>query len=95
MERTAGGCRCSPVKFNVGYGPSQAEWDAVVALWLSSAVRYGVHAAMAWMERRMLKRRVAEPGGDAAQVELVMIDPETKVRIEQEARGRWSKTIDL
>jgi hypothetical protein len=94
--------------FNVNYdhgfsgaGPSQGEWNAAVALWLCSAVGYGVHVAMAWQVRSVLRKRAKEEaaglghGGDAVALESVTMDPETKARMEQEARDRWRSIADL
>ena len=84
-----------PVNFPGNGGPSRGIWDAVVALWLCSAAGYGVHVAMAWHVRRGWKKRIAAAGGDANAAELVLIDPETKARLEQEARDRWRRIVDL
>lgn len=70
-------------------------WDAVVALWLCSAVGYALHVAMAWKVRRVLKKNVRNAGGDVNAVELVVMDPETKARMEQESMDRWARLVDL
>ena len=49
------------MNFDAG-GPSQGEWDAVVALWRCSAVGYAVHVAMAWKVRMVLRKRVRDAG---------------------------------
>jgi hypothetical protein len=76
-------------------GPSQPFWDAMVALWLCSAVGYVLHVAMAWKVRVVLKKNVRNAGGDVSAPELVVMDPETKARTEQEARDRWVRLVDL
>jgi len=57
-----------------------------VASWLCSAVGYVSHVAMAWKVRRVLKKNVTNAGGDVNAAELVVMDPETKARMEQEVR---------
>jgi hypothetical protein len=83
-----------PVNYDFG-GPSQPLWNAVVALWLCSAVGYALHVAMAWKVRRVLKKNVRNAGGDVNTAELVVVDPETKARMEQEAVNRWTRLAGL
>jgi hypothetical protein len=83
-----------PVNYDFG-GPSQPLWDAMVALWLCSAVGYVLHVAMAWKVRRVLKRNVRNAGGDVNAAELVVMDPETKARMEQETMDRQARLVDL
>jgi len=66
-----------------------------VALWLCSAVGYVLHVAMAWKVRRVLKRNVRNAGGDVNAAELVVVDPETKARMEQETIDRRARLVDL
>src|SRR4051794_38708542 len=83
-----------PINYDFG-GPNHPLWNAVVALWLCSAVRYAVHVAMAWKVRNVLKKNVRNAGRDVNAAELVVVDLETKARIEQEARDRWARIVDL
>jgi hypothetical protein len=76
-------------------GLSQPFWDAMVALWLCSAVGYVLHVAMAWKVREVLKKNARNAGGDVSAAELVVIDPETKARTEQEVRDRWARLVGL
>jgi hypothetical protein len=76
-----------PINYDFG-GSNQPLWDAMVALWLCSAVGYVLHVAMAWKVRGVLKKNVRNAGGDVNVAELVVMDPETKARMEQEVKGR-------
>jgi hypothetical protein len=67
----------------------------MVALWLCSAVGYVLHVAMAWKVREVLKKNARNAGGDVSAAELVVIDPETKARTEQEVRDRWARLVGL
>jgi hypothetical protein len=51
--------------------------------------------AMAWKVRKVLKKNVRNAGGDVNAAELVVMDLETKARMEQEARDRWARIVDL
>ena len=53
-----------------------------------------LHVAMAWRVRRLLKKRVADQGGDSNAAELVVMDVAVKARMEQEARDRWARIVD-
>jgi len=60
-----GSFQCTGCPINYGFGdPSQPLWDAMVALWLCSAVGYVLHVAMAWKVRGVLKKNVRNAGGD-------------------------------
>ena len=70
-------------------------WDTVVVLWLCSVVGYALHVAMAWKVRRVLRKNVRNAGGDVNKAELVVMDRETKSRMEQETMDRWARLVDL
>jgi hypothetical protein len=70
----------SGVSISSGGGPSQSEWDAVVALWLCSVVRYLVHIAMASRARWVLKRMRAREV-----VVVVVVEEEDEGRLGQSA----------
>lgn len=81
-----------------GEGPSKAEGDAVVVLWLRSMVGYAVHLAMVWKVRWVLKMRARKEmeGQERGMVgvvalESMTVDLEAKARMEQEARDRWGR----
>jgi hypothetical protein len=67
-------------------------WDINVALQLVSALLYALHAAMAVKVHRYQKHRskAIEQGTLVEEVDL-----DAKARMEQEARDRWQRIVDL
>jgi hypothetical protein len=50
---------------------------------------------MAWKVRRVLRKNVRNAEEDVNKAELVAMDPETKLRMEQETMDRGARLVDL
>ncbi|KAF2497799.1 hypothetical protein BU16DRAFT_525397 [Lophium mytilinum] len=83
---------------NSGPHISEGYWDATVALWLISAVGYGIAAGMAFTVRLRMKGREREGRKVGktrqvvqAEVELEGLSAEEVERRNEKARERWQK----